>query len=77
MSVEANNPHLVKRVDAVKAKRAKGEPTVPSLMKDEKMTNPFLRIDKSREIRLNVGVLDSDPDHVAFGKLRKAKDNFQ
>lgn len=76
MHVEPNNPHLVKRVAGVKERRARGEATVPFLMKDEKMTNPFLRVDKSSEIRANVGVSSSDPDSVAFGKLRKAKDNF-
>ena len=77
MSVEPNNPDLVARFNEVKEKRSRGEPTVPSLMADEKKTNPFLRCDISQEIRRNVGVTDGDSDADAFGKVRKAKDNFR
>jgi hydroxyacylglutathione hydrolase len=76
MSVEPNNQDLVARFEEVKAKRSRGEPTVPSTMGEEKKTNPFLRCDISDEIRKNVGVTDSDSDAAAFGKVRKAKDSF-
>ena len=76
VSIEPNNPELQKRFQAVKAARDKGEPTVPSLIGDEKKTNPFLRCDISEEIRTNAGVFPGDSDAVAFGKVRKAKDNF-
>lgn len=77
MSVEPNNPDLVARVAIVKSKRARDEPTVPMLLGEEKKANPFLRVDISDEIRKNVGVVDGDSDATAFGKLRKAKDNFR
>jgi hydroxyacylglutathione hydrolase len=76
MSVEPNNAELVARAAEVKAKRAKGEPTVPSKMGDEKKTNPFLRVDFSKEIRTNVGVSASDSEADAFAKVRRAKDKF-
>ena len=60
MSVEPGNADLVKRVGEVKAKRERGEPTVPSLMGEEKATNPFLRGDVSPEIRQNVGASEDD-----------------
>jgi hydroxyacylglutathione hydrolase len=58
-------------------KRARGEPTIPSKMREERMTNPFLRADISKEIRMNVGVTEGDSDEDAFGKVRRAKDTFQ
>lgn len=77
LSVEPGNQGLQQRAADVKAKRSRGEPTVPSLMGDEKKTNPFLRVDLSDEIRKNVGVKDGDSDSDAFGKVRRAKDTFR
>lgn len=77
VSVEPNNKDLIDRVAIVKSKRARDEPTVPTLLGEEKKTNPFLRIDLSMEIRKNIGVTSSDTVADAFRKLRKAKDNFR
>lgn len=77
MSVEPGNLDLVKRANEVKAKRSRGEPTVPSLMGDEKLTNPFLRGDISSEIRNNVGASDGEDGASVFHKVRLAKDNFR
>lgn len=77
MSVEPNNPDLVARFNDVKDKRSRGVPTVPSTMGAEKKTNPFLRCDISEEIRKNVGVTAGDSEADAFGKVRRAKDNFR
>ena len=60
----------------VTVKQAWNERTVPTLIGEEKKANPFLRADFSEEIRKNVGVTDSDSPADAFGKVRKAKDNF-
>lgn len=64
------------RVKRVEDLRKRGHPTVPSLLGDEKKTNPFLRCDKSAEIRMNVGATVDDSDAVVFGKVRRAKDLF-
>lgn len=77
MSVEPGNPNLVRRVEEIKVKRARGEPTVPSLMGDEKATNPFLRGDVSSEIRMNVGAREDEDGATIFHKLRLRKDNFR
>jgi len=77
MSVEPGNPHLIKRVEEIKAKRARGEPTVPSLIGEEKATNPFLRGDISAEIRRNVGATDSEDGATIFHKIRLGKDKFR
>lgn len=76
-SVEPGNSELMVRVAQVNEMRAKGEPTVPSTMGLEKKTNPFLRCDISEELRKNVGVVDSDSDAEAFGKVRRAKDAYR
>ncbi len=77
MSVEPNNPLLVKRNEEILEKRKAGLPTVPSLLGEEKATNPFLRGDVSEEIRDNVGATDDDSFDVVFGKIRRAKDTFR
>jgi len=77
MSVEPGNELLVKRVEEIKAKRSRGEPTVPSLLGEEKLTNPFLRGDLSDEIRKNVGATSDDDDATIFLKIRQGKDNFR
>ena len=76
LSVEPGNVELVKRVEEIKAKRALKEPTVPSLIGEEKATNPFLRGDVSAEIRKNVGATIEEDGSSIFHKIRKAKDNF-
>ena len=77
MSIEPGNPDLVKRVEEIKAKRSRGEPTVPSLMGEEKATNPFLRGDISAEIRQNVGASEDEDSASVFHKIRKGKDSFR
>jgi len=77
MSVEPGNPYLVKRVEEIQVKRARGEPTVPSLMGEEKATNPFLRGDVSSEIRKNVGASEGDDGATIFHKIRLGKDRFR
>ena len=64
------------RIRQITDKRSRGEPTVPSMLGEEKKTNPFLRCDTSDEIRRNVGVVETDSDATAFGKVRRAKDKF-
>lgn len=54
--------------------RSKGIPTVPTTMKLEKETNPFLRWD-SAEIRSTYGMQDATGLAI-FSETRKRKDNF-
>ena len=77
MSVEPGNELLVKRVEEIKDKRSRGEPTVPSLLGEEKLTNPFLRGDVSDEIKKNIGATSEDDDAEIFLKIRQGKDNFR
>ena len=78
LTVEPNNPKLSERMKKVRALRARGLPTVPSTMAEEKETNPFLRWD-SREIQENLKKrfpdLPLNPVSV-FAKVRQLKDEF-
>jgi hydroxyacylglutathione hydrolase len=76
--VEPRNEALRMRQAQARALRDAGEPTVPSLLVDERAANPFLRVD----------VMDPPPellpgsawqaDRVArFAALRAAKDGFR
>ena len=53
-----------------------GIPTVPSLLGEEKATNPFLRA-ADPGVRAAMGLSGADvPDWQVFAAVRKAKDNF-
>jgi hydroxyacylglutathione hydrolase len=56
-------------------KAFKGEPTVPSLLGDEKKTNPFLRADIP-SVQKAVGMVGKDPIQV-FAEVRHRKDVFR
>jgi hydroxyacylglutathione hydrolase len=78
LSVEPSNVDLQERAALIQEQRRRNEPTVPATLGLEKKTNPFLRCDKSAEIRRLVGVVEGiDSDAVAFGKVRAAKDTFR
>lgn len=73
-TIEPNNPDLIARVEAVAAKRAKGELTVPSTIAEELATNPFMRGD-SPEVQKSVNAVGKDAGTV-FARVRQAKDTF-
>ncbi len=74
LTVEADNPDLQARVTDIKALRAQGRPTVPTLLELEKRTNPFLRAEVS-SLQQAVNRVGSSPVEV-FAEIRKRKDNF-
>ena len=57
---DSNNFELIKKIDKIKSLIAKGEPTIPSSLKEEKACNIFL---KAKDLKI-------------FSKLRDLKDNF-
>lgn len=74
--VEAANEAIAARAEDVAARRARGEPTVPSPLGLERETNPFLRVD-APEVRSHVGLgPEADPSAV-FAALRREKDGFR
>jgi hydroxyacylglutathione hydrolase len=78
-AIEPGNAAVKAKAARVAELRARGEPTVPSTMRDERATNPFMRC-TSPEIIRNVedrmaGGSPSDPAAV-LGAIRAAKDAF-
>ncbi len=74
LTVETTNEALRDYAQEIDDKRARNEPTVPSLLGKEKATNPFLRADIS-SVAQSVGLDASDPVSV-FAEVRTRKDNF-
>lgn len=74
LTLEPSNRALQERVAEVKAARAKGKPSVPGTMGQEKQTSPFLRPDNP-EIRENLGMKKAGTV-AAFGEIRARKDRF-
>lgn len=75
VTVEPGNAALADRYAAIRAARAKGQPTVPSLLGEEKATNPFLR-PMSANLRATLG-LEAADDVAVFAETRKRKDTFR
>ena len=74
LSVDPQNEKLKARRIRTSDSIAKGIPTVPSTLKDELETNPFLR-ESATSILDNIGTVPSDPVS-RFAKIRALKDNF-
>ena len=72
LHADPDNTELQLYAARVEEKRANGEPTVPTVLSRELITNPFLRAD-SAELRDRWG--GSTPAET-FAALRAAKDNF-
>ena len=75
VTIERSNAALIERSSAIDAARAKGEATVPSLLGEEKKTNPFLRADVPA-VQEAVGMAGADPIAV-FAEVRHRKDVFR
>jgi hydroxyacylglutathione hydrolase len=75
VTVESDNKALLARSASIDAARARGEATVPSLLGEEKATNPFLRADVP-SVQRAVGMVGADPVAV-FAEVRHRKDVFR
>ena len=66
------------QLERVRALRTKGEPSIPSTIAEEKLTNPFVR-EANPELQASVRArypdLDDDPVAI-FAKTRELKDSF-
>lgn len=76
LHVEPESMAIRERLEAVRAVRARSEPTVPGRLGDELATNPFLRSDRPavREFAARRGEA-STADEV-FARVREAKNEF-
>ncbi|MGE4062591.1 MAG: hydroxyacylglutathione hydrolase [Rhodospirillaceae bacterium] len=74
VTVDPQNEALRKREKEVKALRAAGKYSVPSLLGEEQAANPFLRAD-APELAAAMGMAGRDPVDV-FAEVRRRKDVF-
>ena len=78
ISLEPNNQLLKERIADAQNTREKNLPTIPSTLKLEIGTNPFLRT-KSNELKsrlLEQGVLTSEAPEEIFAAIRLLKDKY-
>jgi hydroxyacylglutathione hydrolase len=71
LSVEPSNEALRRRAESVAALRSAGRLTLPTQMRLERATNPFLRVGEP-EIQVSLGLSGADPAEV-FAALRERK----
>ena len=73
-TVDPDNAALARRFAAARSLRARGAPTVPVALADERACNPFLRVDAEAI----VDALPDAQDRVGrFAELRRRKDEFR
>jgi hydroxyacylglutathione hydrolase len=75
LTIEPDNADLVRRATLVAAMRTAGEPTIPTTIGAELLTNPFLRADQP-EVKSAVGMAGK-PAAEVFAALRARKDTFR
>ncbi len=73
LGIEPDNPALKARAGEVARQRAANQPTIPTLIRDEKEANVFLRADVPA-VAAAVGLAGKSPAEV-FGELRERKNN--
>lgn len=78
LAVEPDNAALQLRSEVDQARRARGEPTLPSTLALERATNPFLRCAEPtvRAAARSQGAANDEPAEV-FATLRRWKDGFR
>lgn len=74
LTVDPSNPALILRQEEISAARQVGQYTVPSTLRQELDTNPFLRPDDP-EIQAQLGMTGA-PSADVFTEIRTRKDNF-
>lgn len=74
LTIEPGNEALQTRVRDIEEKRARGEPTVPSTLREERATNPFIRAHLS-EVKEAISMGQAE-DAQVFAEIRSRKDRF-
>ena len=73
-AIDPDNQALMARIAMIKSLREQGLPTVPSMLSDERETNPFCRPD-DKNLRTHLGLLHAS-DEAVFTEIRRRKDVF-
>lgn len=71
--VEPKNESVTKRISWAQEQRSKSEPTVPSLLSEEKQFNPFMRV---HDPSVQSHAKQTDPIET-MKSLRTEKDSFK
>ncbi|NKX44239.1 hydroxyacylglutathione hydrolase [Roseicyclus persicicus] len=74
LTIDPDNAALISRAEAVQAARDANRPTVPSSLREELATNPFLRA-ADPVLARRLGMEGADPADV-FARIRSLKDSF-
>lgn len=74
LTVEPGNAALRTRAEGIEAARARGEASVPSILAEERATNPFLRASEPA-VKERLGMAGA-PDAEVFAEIRRRKDAF-
>ena len=74
LSLDPDNPALISRMAQIAQARQNGQPTVPSRLSDELVTNPFLRAGLA-QMKARLGLSDAS-DAAVFTEIRARKDRF-
>ncbi|MGB7243977.1 MAG: hydroxyacylglutathione hydrolase [Sulfitobacter sp.] len=74
LTIDPDNPALISRSGEIDAARAANRPTVPSILRHELDTNPFLRA-SNPDIRARLGMTTAS-DAEVFKEIRARKDAF-
>jgi hydroxyacylglutathione hydrolase len=74
LSIEPTNAALQERGDRIRTLRAHSDPTIPTTLGDERLTNPFLRCHLD-EVKEGIGMAGCS-DVEAFTEIRARKDVF-
>jgi hydroxyacylglutathione hydrolase len=76
-SLEPNNPEIARKLAWAQAARDKGEPTLPSTMKEERLTNPFLRVAEQDVVaKVNERLAQDKSPQAVLAAVRAMKDAF-
>lgn len=74
LHVEPENQHILDKIEWSKVKREANEPTVPSTIAEEKLINPFMRVD-CESVQKFANSVGNSIETMAF--IRKVKDSFK
>lgn len=74
LSVDKDNPALQARAAQAERQIAAGEPTIPTTIREEKKTNPFLRANEP-SLAANIGMAGK-PANEVFAEIRERKNRF-
>lgn len=74
LTVDPTNSALKERAAKIEKLRADGKPTLPTTLREEMATNPYMRT-HDPAIRRNLG-LENASEEAVFAEIRKRKDNF-